>query len=103
MTGADVAQRSGYTGKGIKVAIIDSGTDYDHPDLGGCFGPGCRVEQGFDFVGDAYQPNAGAAGYSPMPVPDPYLTTATATARTCRALSAPEPPALRASPASLPT
>ncbi|MBA2355038.1 MAG: peptidase S8, partial [Acidobacteria bacterium] len=52
-TGADVAQAAGYTGAGIRVAVIDSGTDYQHPDLGGCFGPGCRVEEGYDFVGDA--------------------------------------------------
>ena len=70
-TGADVAQRAGYTGAGIKVAVIDSGTDYHHPDLGGCFGLGCRVERGFDFVGDAYQPNPGGAGFSPNPSPDP--------------------------------
>ncbi len=72
MSGADVAQRNGYTGAGIKVAVIDSGTDYDHPDLGGCFGPGCRVERGFDFVGDGYQPDPASAGFNPTPVPDPY-------------------------------
>jgi subtilisin family serine protease len=70
MTGADVAQRSGYTGAGIRVAVIDSGIDYHHPDLGGCFGPGCRVEKGFDFVGDDFQPNPAAPGFSPTPVPD---------------------------------
>ncbi len=38
MTGADIARsRLGYTGRGIHVAIMDSGVDYDHPDLGGCF------------------------------------------------------------------
>ena len=71
MTGADIAHESGYTGAGVTVAIIDSGVDYDHPDLGGCFGPGCRVEAGFDFVGNAYQPNPGAGGYNPVAVPDP--------------------------------
>lgn len=70
-TGADVAQAAGYTGAGIRVAVIDSGTDYQHPDLGGCFGRGCRVEEGYDFVGDAYQPNPTAPGYSPQPMPDP--------------------------------
>ncbi|KAG0049745.1 hypothetical protein BGZ83_005428 [Gryganskiella cystojenkinii] len=39
-------------GKGIKVGIIDSGVDYTHPALGGCFGPGCKVAYGYDFVGD---------------------------------------------------
>lgn len=70
-TGADIAHAAGYTGNGITVAVIDSGVDYQHPDLGGCFGPGCRIERGFDFVGNAYQPNPSAAGYSPIPVPDP--------------------------------
>jgi subtilisin family serine protease len=42
------------TGKGIKVGIIDSGIDYRHPALGGCFGKNCRVAYGTDFVGDAF-------------------------------------------------
>jgi len=55
MTGADIAQSSlGLTGEGIKVGIIDTGVDFDHPDLGGCFGPSCRVAVGHDFVGNAY-------------------------------------------------
>ncbi|MBK8051569.1 MAG: S8 family serine peptidase [Anaerolineales bacterium] len=37
------------TGEGIDVAIIDTGIDYTHPDLGGCFGIGCRVAGGWDF------------------------------------------------------
>ncbi|GJJ68336.1 hypothetical protein EMPS_00682 [Entomortierella parvispora] len=39
-------------GNGIKIGIIDSGVDYTHPALGGCFGPGCKVAYGTDFVGD---------------------------------------------------
>ena len=47
MTGVDIAQNElGLTGRGVRVAIMDTGIDYDHPDLGGCFGPGCRVEKG---------------------------------------------------------
>ena len=73
MTGADVAQQElGLTGRGVRVAVMDSGLDYDHPDLGGCFGPGCRVARGFDFVGDAFNPNPAAAGFNPIPVPDPF-------------------------------
>jgi minor extracellular serine protease Vpr len=63
MTGADVAQSElGYTGAGIKVAVMDTGIDYDHPDLGGCFGPGCRVAYGWDFVGDAFNADPTSAG-----------------------------------------
>jgi len=38
------------TGQGITIAIIDTGIDYTHPDLGGCFGVGCKVIDGYDFV-----------------------------------------------------
>jgi hypothetical protein len=34
-----------------QVGMIDTGIDYKHPDLGGCFGQGCRVAFGYDFVG----------------------------------------------------
>jgi len=55
MTGADIAQNElGLTGAGVKVAVMDTGIDYDHPDLGGGFGPGFRVVTGYDFVGDDY-------------------------------------------------
>jgi subtilisin family serine protease len=72
MTGADRAQSElGFTGTGIKVAIMDTGVDYRHPDLGGCFGPGCRVVGGWDFVGDAFNANPGSPGYDPTPKPGP--------------------------------
>ena len=55
MTGADVAQNElGLDGTGIKVGIMDTGIDYQNPSLGGCFGAGCRVFTGHDFVGDRY-------------------------------------------------
>ncbi len=38
------------TGAGVKIAIIDTGVDYTHPDLGGCLGSGCKVLGGYDFV-----------------------------------------------------
>jgi subtilisin family serine protease len=47
---ADQAWNLGYTGKNITIAIIDTGIDYTHPDLGGCFGAGCKVVDGYDFV-----------------------------------------------------
>ena len=72
LTGADAAQSElGYTGAGVKVAVMDTGIDYNHPDLGGCFGPGCRVFKGYDFVGDAYNADDTSPGYNPVPSPDP--------------------------------
>jgi minor extracellular serine protease Vpr len=73
MTQVDIAQSSlGLTGAGVRVAVMDTGIDYDHPDLGGCFGPGCRVEMGYDLVGDAYNNDSTSPSYSPVPHPDPF-------------------------------
>ncbi|MFG3338363.1 S8 family serine peptidase [Glycomyces sp. NPDC048151] len=53
-TRAADAHERGITGEGVKVGVIDTGIDYTHPDLGGCFGSGCRVAYGTDFVGDDF-------------------------------------------------
>jgi minor extracellular serine protease Vpr len=37
--GASAVQASGFTGKGIKVAVLDSGVDYTHAALGGSGDP----------------------------------------------------------------
>jgi len=37
-------------GTGETVAVIDTGIDYTHPDLGGGFGPGFKVVGGYDFA-----------------------------------------------------
>jgi subtilisin family serine protease len=66
MTQVNQFRDSGVTGKGIKIAVIDTGTDYLHPALGGCFGPGCLVSYGTDLVGDAFN-----GGNTPTPDPDP--------------------------------
>jgi minor extracellular serine protease Vpr len=66
-SGADIAQsKLGLTGAGIKVAVMDTGIDYHHPDLGGCFGKHCRVITGYDFVGDDFN----ADDDTSVPVPD---------------------------------
>ncbi|WP_031569412.1 S8 family serine peptidase [Rheinheimera texasensis] len=45
-------QRDGLPikGKNIRVAVLDTGVDYTHESLGGCFGAGCKVAGGYDFV-----------------------------------------------------
>jgi subtilisin family serine protease len=75
LTGADVAQNTlGLSGKGVKVGIIDTGIDIDHPAFGGSGTAGTtafpseRVIAGYDLVGDAY--NAGGTGAALIPVPD---------------------------------
>lgn len=43
-------------GAGVTVAIIDTGIDYTHPELGGAFGEGHLVVDGYDFVNDDADP-----------------------------------------------
>ena len=47
--GANYPHKLGYDGTGIKIAIIDTGIDYNHPDLFG-LGPTGKVIGGYDFV-----------------------------------------------------
>ncbi len=77
MTGADVAQNElGLNGSGIKVAVMDTGIDIDHPNLGGggtnggtAFPTG-RVIAGWDFVGNAFNADPASPAYNPVPTPD---------------------------------
>ncbi|MEH7387959.1 S8 family serine peptidase [Bacillus sp. JJ1521] len=50
--GADKVWDAGYTGKGITVAVIDTGADYTHPDLAHAFGD----YKGYDFVDNDNDP-----------------------------------------------
>jgi len=43
-------------GSEIVIAVIDTGVDYTHPDLGGCLGPSCKVIGGYDFGDDDSDP-----------------------------------------------
>ncbi|WP_334121158.1 S8 family serine peptidase [Glutamicibacter sp.] len=80
------------TGKGIKVAVLDTGVDYTHASFGGpgtleaykeaqastelpSADSGLRDDNkfigGWDLVGDDYNANSDAESYQPVPHPDP--------------------------------
>jgi minor extracellular serine protease Vpr len=87
--GPQTWQATGKTGKGVKIANIDTGVDYTHADFGGpgtveafkaadrtdtqpadpaYFGPNApKVKGGYDLVGDDYDANDPAS----VPKPDP--------------------------------
>ena len=87
-----VWQSTGFTGKGIKIALIDSGIDYTHANFGGpgtvasfekadkadtraadkkLFGPDApKVKGGFDFSGDTYDASSDIPALT-VPHPDP--------------------------------
>ncbi len=95
--GAAALQGLGVTGAGVRVAVIDSGVDYTHANLGGAgtlaayeaaYGtsaghpantttdglfPTAKVVGGMDFVGELW-PN-GLRTEDPDPIPGPDLTT----------------------------
>jgi len=77
MIQADRAQNElGLTGQGVKVGVIDTGIDIDHPAFGGNGTPGstafptARIPFGYDFVGDLFNADPNSPTYNPVPVPD---------------------------------
>ncbi|KAJ2809414.1 hypothetical protein H4R20_000139 [Coemansia guatemalensis] len=45
----------GLDGRGVKIGIVDSGVDYNHPELGSCWKTDkCPWQYGKDFIGDEY-------------------------------------------------
>jgi minor extracellular serine protease Vpr len=83
--GADTTWgQTGLTGAGVKLAVLDTGLNYDHLDFGGAgwvawhhnndtiIEPGsfptAKVIAGYDLVGNAYDPDN---GIDPSPDPDP--------------------------------
>ncbi|OLO26536.1 peptidase S8 [Alkalihalophilus pseudofirmus] len=58
--GSNEAWDAGFTGEGITVAVIDTGTDYTHPDLAHAFGD----YKGWDFVDNNDDPQETPPGDS---------------------------------------
>ncbi|WP_328591657.1 S8 family serine peptidase [Occultella glacieicola] len=76
-SGADIAQSElGFTGEGLRVGVMDTGVDIDHPDFGGSGVPGEtsfpteRIAYGYDLVGDSYNADPSDPAYQPVPQPD---------------------------------
>lgn len=44
------------TGVGKTIAILDTGVDYTHADLGGCLGTNCKVIGGYDYINNDNDP-----------------------------------------------
>jgi minor extracellular serine protease Vpr len=53
--GTDIPRVDGIDGSGIKIAIIDTGVDFNHPDLFG-WGPDGKVIGGYNFINENQLP-----------------------------------------------
>jgi subtilisin family serine protease len=88
MTGGDTAHDIGFTGQGFSIAVVDTGIDYNHPDLGASGDetvtytaqseenrtlidengdPHPRISHGWDYVGGEFD-----ASDPESPPPEPY-------------------------------
>jgi len=55
LVGAQLPKQNGLNGQGIKIGIIDTGVDFDHPDLHG-YGNSGRIAGGHDYVNTDKRP-----------------------------------------------
>lgn len=80
--------KTGQTGKGVKIAVIDTGLDYTHTDFGGPGTPEAYAKAkassdivqgtfdpkkfigGYDLAGDSYNADSTMPSYNPIPTPD---------------------------------
>ncbi|KAK6216849.1 serine endopeptidase [Colletotrichum tabaci] len=67
MTGVKDLHDAGIAGRGLTIAMVDTGVDYGHPALGDGMGEGYKIQYGIDLVGDNWQ-----IGDSPRMDSDPY-------------------------------
>ncbi|TQN67155.1 Minor extracellular protease vpr, partial [Colletotrichum shisoi] len=67
MTGVKDLHDAGIFGRGLTIAMVDTGVDYGHPALGGSKGEGYKIRYGIDLVGDNWQ-----IGDAPQLDLDPY-------------------------------
>lgn len=55
LVGVDAARLEGLEGQGVKVGIIDTGIDYQHPDLLG-YGPSGKIIGGYNYMNPSQKP-----------------------------------------------
>ena len=53
--GVEYPKELGYSGEGVKIAVIDTGVDHTHPDLFG-YGSGGKISGGYNFVDEQKMP-----------------------------------------------